>query len=98
MLLPYRRAVANISEAAAAKQRLADLCETLVDSLDENDSSFLAKLAALSSIGRAAPDVLSEHATFIVDFVSQASKTPSLFCSAGLRVSSLLLGMQNPKC
>ena len=67
------RAIANISEEAAARQRLADLCEVLIDSLDESDSSFLAKLSALSGIGRAAPDIFAEHAMSPVSFVCQVT-------------------------
>ena len=68
------RALANVSEEEAARQRLSDLCEVLVDSLAETNSSFLAKLSALSSIGRAAPDILAEQSMYIVNFVSQACR------------------------
>lgn len=67
------RAIANISEEEAARQRLSDLCEVLVNSLDESDSALLAKLAALSGIGRAAPDILADNAMLVVDFVTQVS-------------------------
>lgn len=66
------RALANLSEEQAARQRLSDLCAIMADGLDETDPLVMTKLAVLSGFGRAAPDIFSEHAGYVVNFVSQA--------------------------
>ena len=54
----------------------------LIDSLEESDSSFLAKLSALSGIGRAAPDIFAEHAMSAISFVCQVTICPYISVTA----------------
>lgn len=60
------RGLANVLGREEAVGKLQDLCAELAGNLEVSDPGVVAKLEALSGIGRIAPDIFAKHATTVI--------------------------------
>jgi hypothetical protein len=78
------RALAGILPKEQLQGVLDKLCADVASSMAITTQEALfrvpAAMQALSSIGRTAPDVFSQHAACVADFVLEASQAAELSC------------------